>query len=68
MKNAAKFISLSPQVDRPGAHALRHTHWVFPVETNHPEKFITSLWNAGIDATKGASNLMTIPAPPETGF
>ena len=61
--NAERFISLSPLVKRPGTYALRHTHWVFPVETEEPKKFISYLWKHGIDATQGASNLNAIENP-----
>ena len=48
---------------RPGTGASHHTHWLFPVTTNEPERLKQHLWAKGFDATAGASNLLSVPAP-----
>jgi dTDP-4-amino-4,6-dideoxygalactose transaminase len=56
---------LMPWLERPGADAAEHTHWVFPICPTDPERLMLRLWAAGFDATRGASSLMAVPAPTE---
>jgi dTDP-4-amino-4,6-dideoxygalactose transaminase len=52
-----------PELDRPGTGAAHHTHWLFPMMTPKPEALKQHLWTRGFDATSGASNLLSVPAP-----
>ncbi|MEO7456448.1 MAG: DegT/DnrJ/EryC1/StrS family aminotransferase [Gemmatimonadaceae bacterium] len=51
------------ELPRPGSGASHHTHWLFPVMTPEPERLKLHLWAKGFDATAGASNLLSVPAP-----
>jgi dTDP-4-amino-4,6-dideoxygalactose transaminase len=53
-----------PGVQRPGDRALCHTHWVFPIRSSSPDELLRRLWQCGFDATRGASNLHVVLAPP----
>lgn len=68
VRNAHTFISLVPGIRRPGNAAFRHTHWVFPVEVEQPDRFLAHLWQHGIDATQGASNLSAVDVPANSSF
>jgi dTDP-4-amino-4,6-dideoxygalactose transaminase len=52
-----------PQLCRPGTGAAHHTHWLFPMLAHEPERVMRQLWSRGYDATRGASNLVSVPAP-----
>jgi perosamine synthetase len=52
-----------PELDRPGASAVHHTHWLFPMMASQPELLMRDLWARGYDATCGASNLTSVKAP-----
>ena len=52
-----------PALSRAGANAAHHTHWLFPMATAQPERLMHHLWTQGYDATRGASNLVCVPAP-----
>ncbi len=52
-----------PELDRPGADAERHSHWLFPMLTAQPSALMHQLWARGFDATCGASNLISVKAP-----
>jgi perosamine synthetase len=67
-RNAEFFISLLPAIQRPGINATRPTHWVFPVESDSPDRFIGSLWEQGLDATRGASNMAALNTPENRPF
>jgi perosamine synthetase len=56
-------IRLMPHVRRPGTSAQHHTHWIFPVLNESPNKLVEHLWRKGFDATRGASNLYAVPPP-----
>ena len=45
-----------------GREAKEHSHWVFPIQSTHPDRLIQSLWDEGFDATRGASSLYAVPA------
>lgn len=55
--------TMFPELNRPGASANHHTHWLFPMLTPDPERLMRHLWTRGFDATCGASNLLFVPAP-----
>lgn len=57
-------IRALPAIERPGDQAAWHSHWVFPVCHDDPEKLIEFLWKQGFDATRGASSLCVV-SPPE---
>jgi perosamine synthetase len=59
----AAIRALGP-IPRPGAAASRHSHWVFPVRTQDPQRLAERLWAAGLDATRGASSLHVVELPP----
>jgi perosamine synthetase len=46
-----------------GARAEQHSHWVFPIQSDHPDRLVCRLWQHGFDATRGASSLYAVPAP-----
>jgi perosamine synthetase len=52
-----------PELNRPGASAMHHTYWLFPMMTSQPETLMRELWGKGFDATCGASNLTSVKAP-----
>jgi perosamine synthetase len=52
-----------PELERPGVDAAHHTHWLFPMMSPEPEQLKQHLWAKGFDATCGASNLLSVPAP-----
>ncbi len=53
---------LGGSVRRPGAEALQHTHWVFPVEVDDPAAVMERLWGCGFDSTQGHSHCV-VEAP-----
>jgi len=53
-----------PELNRPGADAALHSHWLFPMLTSQPQELMHQLWERGYDATCGASNLVSVKAPP----
>lgn|SRR6185369_3930478 len=66
---AQEAIGGMPEIERPGDRAAWHSHWVFPVCHDDPEKLIGFLWSQGFDATRGASSLCVVDPPedrPET--
>jgi dTDP-4-amino-4,6-dideoxygalactose transaminase len=52
-----------PALMHPGGSAARHRHWLFPTLTPRPDALMHHLWSRGFDATRGASNLTSVPAP-----
>jgi len=50
-----------PKLVRPGAGAEHHSHWLVPMLNACPEQMVRQLWDAGYDATQGASNLVAVP-------
>jgi dTDP-4-amino-4,6-dideoxygalactose transaminase len=52
-----------PELNRPGADAPLHSHWLFPMLTAQPQELMHQLWARGFDATCGASNLISVRAP-----
>lgn len=47
-----------------GAAAQTHCHWIFPITHVDPEGLVRRLAARGFDATRHASSLDVIPAPP----
>lgn len=58
-------IVLLTGVPRPGSQAAVHSHWLFPIRTPDPDRLMSRLWNAGLDATRGTSSLHVIEPPPD---
>jgi perosamine synthetase len=52
-----------PGLPRPGVRAEHHSHWLFPTLSADPETLTRRLWQAGFDATRGASNLTAVVPP-----
>jgi perosamine synthetase len=50
------------ELPRPGTKALAHTYWLFPITHTQPNELVRALWERGYDATRGASNLVCVPA------
>ena len=46
-----------------GGAAPDHTHWLFPVVSDHAEALIAAARAAGFDAARSASSVKAIPAP-----
>jgi len=61
---AQEAIQGMPALERPGDQAAWHSHWVFPVCQDDPDRLIGFLWKQGFDATRGASSLCVV-SPPE---
>lgn len=55
---------LMSQVAVMGAAAEPHSHWVFAIRHSEPERLMRNLWRHGFDATRGASSLYVVSAPP----
>jgi dTDP-4-amino-4,6-dideoxygalactose transaminase len=64
MAVASDVIARIPQVPRPGARAVDHTHWIFPILAQNPARMISRLVERGFDATRGASSLAVVSTPP----
>jgi dTDP-4-amino-4,6-dideoxygalactose transaminase len=60
---ARRIITATPTVNRPGAHAALHAHWVLPVQSHNPDGLVRLLWVQGFDATRHASSLIVVPPP-----
>ena len=48
---------------RLGTEAGPHTHWVLPIQSTEPDALVVLLWRLGFDATRGASSMISVPAP-----
>jgi perosamine synthetase len=55
--------ALLPGIERPGARAPVHGHWVFPIQSAAPDALMRRLWARGFDATRGASSLDVVGPP-----
>jgi perosamine synthetase len=47
----------------PGGHALRRTHWLFPVVVQDPGSLILELRTRGLDASRATSSIAVVDAP-----
>ena len=59
---ARQLGDLLPAVQRPGALASWHAHWVFPVVHTRVDALIAYLQARGFDATRGVSSMGVVPA------
>ena len=57
---AGLLAETSPTMERPGATALWHSHWVFPLMHPRADAFIAYLQSRGFDATRGASSMAVV--------
>lgn len=62
---ARAVIQMLPDVARPGAAAVEHSYWVFPVQAPDPDRLVRHLWRHGFDATRGASSMAVVDPPPD---
>jgi dTDP-4-amino-4,6-dideoxygalactose transaminase len=53
-----------PRLPVPGAEAADHAWWVFPVRHAEADRLMQHLERRGFDATRGASSLAVVDAPP----
>ena len=53
---------LAGRIECPGARMVGHTHWVFPVLADDPDRLIAALAKAGFDATRNQSLVVVTPA------
>ncbi len=60
--SARQLAVLLPSVQRPGAMASWHSHWVFPVLHPRADALIGHLQARGFDATRGASSMAVVAA------
>jgi perosamine synthetase len=63
MRLAQIAIRLMPKIERPGAEASFHTHWVFPIEHDTPDDLMRYLWSRGFDASRGTSSMYVVEPP-----
>jgi dTDP-4-amino-4,6-dideoxygalactose transaminase len=61
-KGKALAALLQEGVSCPGATAVPHTYWVFPILVEEPDRLMDGLARAGFDATQGHS--LCVVAPP----
>jgi perosamine synthetase len=47
----------------PGGHALRRTHWLFPVVVRDPGSLVLKLRARGLDASRATSSIAVVEAP-----
>jgi perosamine synthetase len=59
---ARQLASLLPALERPGALASWHSHWVFPIAHTRADALIAYLRARGFDATRGASSMAVVGA------
>ncbi len=59
---AAQLADFLPALERPGALASWHSHWVFPVVHPRADALIAHLHARGFDATRGASSMAVVAA------
>jgi dTDP-4-amino-4,6-dideoxygalactose transaminase len=59
-----QLLALLPGIPVPGMRAAVQTYWTFPIRSRDPEKLMRRLWQEGFDATRGASSLAVVEAPP----
>jgi len=64
IRYARRLIAAMPQIQLPGAGAEHHTHWMLPVGSREPQRLIAHLRSHGFDATRHASSMTVVPAPP----
>ncbi len=57
---ASTLVSQMPGIERPGASARDHCHWVLPVRSRDPDGLARWLWSRGFDATRYGSSLVDL--------
>jgi perosamine synthetase len=60
-----RVLTYLPHINRPGAQAAYHTHWVLPVLTDRPDQLVEFFNQHGFDVTRTASSLNAV-LPPDT--
>lgn len=45
-----------------GSRAGHATHWLLPIQSRHADQLVHSLWQAGFDATRGATSMLAVQA------
>ena len=61
---AVRARELMPRLPVLGSDASHHSYWVFPVLHQDADRLMRHLGKKGFDATRGASSLVVIGAPP----
>ena len=61
--SGACLAELLPDGTHVGGAALDHTHWLFPIVTDHAAELIAAARTAGFDAARSASSVQAIAAP-----
>lgn len=56
--------AISDRVEVVGAAQPRRTHWLFAITVEDPDALIARLYARGFDATRGATSLTAVAAPP----
>lgn len=59
---ARRLAAAMPGVALAGFDAPSQVHWVFPIRSERPEALVRHLWQAGFDATRGATSLCAVTA------
>lgn len=57
---AQEFDTVLNGIDRPGRAARDHSFWVYPIHHDRPDELMSHLWQAGFDATRGASSMSLV--------
>lgn len=52
-----------PEGNRLGNDAYEHSHWVFPILSEEPDRLVKFLWARGFDGTRGQSSLVVVACP-----
>jgi perosamine synthetase len=61
--SGARLAELLPDGTHVGGAALDHTHWLFPIVTDHAGELIAAARAVGFDAARSASSVQAIAAP-----
>lgn len=61
---ATRARELMPRLPVLGGDASNHSYWVFPIRHRDADRLMRHLGERGFDATRGASSLAVIDAPP----
>jgi dTDP-4-amino-4,6-dideoxygalactose transaminase len=62
---AQGLINVLPKHDVVGRQAAEHSHWVFPLQSEHADALVRHLWAHGFDASQKASSLYAVCATGE---
>lgn len=61
---AGELLSAAVQLPVVGTKQKARSHWLFAVQAPDPDALIARLYASGFDATRGATSLAAVPAPP----